>query len=222
MLARLSATSTPGGSREAVPEQHRVWFSVADSTPHFGFGCVFGPKGEVRFFGIHYFLAQAQFREANGTPITFVDFNGNAGLRASDGKTFTLLAAHRLTPPGHEPSIRDDNCEIGRFLDGSNVTVNKAGDWYRVHKVEPGPPLAITYCLQREVSFRDDQCFSQEVKSFVNEVASRIIYGRTSIVISEEGRMFVGKEIVRNICERQTRPLLEYFNIVKEACEYRS
>jgi hypothetical protein len=211
----------PGGRGEAVPEEHRAWFLVAYSTPHFGFGCVLGPKEEVRFLGLYYFLKAENFQQANSAPFVFVDFNGNAGLRTGDGKMFVLLAAHRLTPPGREPSIRDGNCEIGR-LEDSKITINKPRDWYQIHKVDVGPPLTVTYCLDRKIRFESDQCFTQEVRSFVNETASRIIYGKTSIVISEEGRMFVGKEIVHGICERQTRPLLEYFYIVKEACEYRS
>jgi hypothetical protein len=70
----------PGGRGAPVPEEHYVWFDPTESTPHFGFGCVLGPKDQVRFFGIYYFLRADQFRQANAATFTFVDFDGNAGL----------------------------------------------------------------------------------------------------------------------------------------------
>lgn len=203
-----------------MPEEHRAWFKTTNATAHFGFGCVLDPKEQVRFFGIYYFLDTDQFRQANDAPLTFVDFNGNAGLRAADGTTFTLLAVHRLTPPNAARVNRDGNCQIGNLREG-NITVSKSGDWYHIHRIDAGPPMTVTHCLDREVRFERDQCFTHEVRSFVNETTSPIIYGQTGLLISEAGRLFVGRNIVRGICERQTRPLLEYYYIVKEACSYR-
>lgn len=207
----------PSASRAPTPEEHRVWFNTTDPTEHFGLGCVLGPKQEIRFFGIYFFLDADKFRKANDASLTFVDFDGNVGLRAADGVHFTLLSVHRLTPPNATPTNRDGNCQAAS-LQRSNVSVSKVGDWYRIHRIDAGPPLTATYCLDREIRFEPRQCASQEVRSFVNNTESPIIYGEISLLVSEEGRLFVGRNIVRGLCERGTRPLLEYYQIVTEAC----
>jgi len=209
----------PGGRGLPVPEQHYVWFDTTESTPHFGFGCVLGPKDQVRFFGIYYFLKADQFRQANAAMFTFVDFDGNGGLRADDGSRFTLLAVHRLTPPGRKPGALDRNCQIGR-LEDPDTSVHKVGDWYQIHRIDPGPPMTLTHCLDQEIRFKAGQCFSHQVRSFVNETRSPIIYGRASIVVSEEGRLFLSSIMVERVCDKQMRPLLEYVQIARDVCEY--
>jgi hypothetical protein len=210
---------SPSGRGAPVAEEHHVWFETTRASSHFGFGCVLGPKGEVRFFGLYYFLNKDQFQQANVAPLAFVDFSGNVGLRDADGSRFTLLAVHRVTEPAREPSWRDGNCEIG-YLE-SNLTIQKKSksNSYESFRVEPGPPMILTYCLDQEIRPKSSQCSKQEVVSFVNQTTSRIVYHLGAIAISEEGRMFAANKLVQNVCRKGASPLLEYVSIVREACE---
>lgn len=207
----------PGGRGAPVPENHRAWFSVDSAAPHFGFGCVLGAKEEIRFFGIYYFLNGDNFREANSASFVFVDFNGNVGLQSSGGKMFTLLAVHRLTPPGRKGVLRDRNCELGTFDASSNVTAVKFGDWFSIFKVGFDKPTTIVRCRDREIRYVKSQCTSRKYRSFVNDTTSRVVDGDT-IIVTEEGRLFVIDEAFRNFCELGGRPAIERMNFVKELC----
>jgi len=207
-----------GGTGLAVPEEHRAWFEIADSASHFGFGCVLGQRDEVRFFGIYYFLKADNFRQANHESLAFIDFNGNVGMRAGDGNMFTVLAVHRITPPGRKSDLRDRNCELGHFDAGSNVTAAKLGDWFSIFKVESDEPVTITRCHDREIRYAKDQCVSQKYRSFINNTTSRVVAGDT-IIVTEEGRLFVSEQAFRNVCELGGRPVVERMNFVKELCE---
>src|SRR6266568_7098653 len=103
----------PGGRGAPVPEEHAAWFDLPDGDSHFAMGCVLGPKGRIDFVGLYFAFKPPNFRIANSTPFTFIDFQGNVGLRPSQGAPFTLLAVRQLRVAGQDRIFTYPDCEIG-------------------------------------------------------------------------------------------------------------
>jgi hypothetical protein len=209
----------PGGRGEPVPENHLAWFDTASAGSHFGYGCVLGPRDEVRFLGLYFFLDRTKFLLANSLEIAFVDLNGNVGLRLPGGALFTALAVHRLSIPGRESMLVDRNCEIGRFDRASNETVERSGHGFRLHRVGDGAPANITTCIDTEIRYREGNCSTRTYRSFLTEEISPMIYASDlSLKITEAGRLYVDESILRRFCAEGARPALEFLNFVKELC----
>jgi hypothetical protein len=211
----------PGGHGPGEPEHHAAWFDTANAGSHFGFGCVLGPKDQVRFFGLYFFLKQTNFSAANTAPFNFIDFQGNTGLRSAEGTSFTLLAAHRLTPPVRARNVRDSNCEIGDFDATANTTIKKTGPIFGIHKVDFSDPPLISFCSNREAKYDPNQCVRTRLRhrSFLNETISPVIYNDLpQIIITEQARLFVEEGIFNKICGSEFRSALEPVNFIKEVC----
>jgi hypothetical protein len=211
-------TFLPSGRNKGTPEEHAVFFDTSDGESHFGLGCVLGPKKEMHFLGLYFALNSVSLKLANSLPITFVDFQGNVGLRSPDGATIVLLAVHQLTPPGRDRNSRHQNCDIGKFDAASNETIVPSGVGYKMFRVAEERPVTITSCVDHEVRFEESHCLTQRFRSFLNETESRIVYDAHVIKITEQSRLFVEIDILAKICASDARSLLEYVNFIKEAC----
>src|SRR5262245_41810186 len=55
----------PSGAGTPVREEHAAWFDTSDYGEHFGLGCVLGPRQQVRFLGLYYFVKPANFADSN-------------------------------------------------------------------------------------------------------------------------------------------------------------
>jgi hypothetical protein len=212
----------PGGHGPSLAEDHAVWFDSPHEGSYFGFGCVLGPRDQVEFLGIYFTPKPLNFGIANSALFTFVDSNGNVGLRSPDGRSFVLLAIHKFTPPKQERNFREGNCEIGRFDPHTNETVDKIGDWFSFYKVQTGQPIEITHCTNREVKYDIAQCSTLIYKSFINTTNSTLIYGALSyfaIIISEEARLYIDSKLLERLCRQKTSHPIEYMNFVVELCD---
>lgn len=206
----------PGGHGVPVKEFHSAWFEAADQDAHFGFGCVLGPKQEVRFLGMYFAVNPASFRAANKASFAFIDFDGNVGLEPAN----ILLAIHRLTPPGEKPGSRDKNCEIGQFDSATNQTATAAGNgFFRIERIEDTDPLKLVRCLDRKIEIRETGCNNSEIKSFLNDTKSPIIYSEPLTWITVEGRLFIEAKIFNKICLEGQRPAMERLNFIREVCK---
>jgi len=209
----------PGGQNPPVLEQHAAWFDVAHGGSHFGFGCVIGPRDQVRYLGLYFFINESNFSKANSAQITFVDFNGNVGLRTPEGANFTLLAIRRFTLPGHQATIRDRTCELGSFDPESNETIEKPRNgFYNIIKVSETNPATITHCVDREIRYEKSRCSTREFASFLDSTKSAITYNETLIKITERARLYVATELLSKACIGNFRPMLEVMNFAKEVC----
>jgi hypothetical protein len=207
----------PGGSAQPVVEEHAAWFDLSDSGPHFGFGCTL-LRNEVRYVGLYFFLDSANFRLANSAPFTFIDFQGNVGLRSPQGQAFTLLAVRKFTTPGRERTILDRNCEIGEFDPLLNQTIEHIGSGLSIHQISDDDPATITRCSDREIRYVESNCFRQRFRSFLNQTKSAIIHADTSIKVTEEARLYISSEIFDKTCGSTFRSALEFLIFVKELC----
>lgn len=81
-------------------EEHRVWIAPWESGSHLGLGCVLDKRGEVRFMGIYFILDPDNHLLMTESNLSFADFGGNIGFRATSGKSFGLLAVHSLVISG--------------------------------------------------------------------------------------------------------------------------
>lgn len=208
-----------GGSTSL--DEYAAWFDITNIDSNFGLGCILGPQNEVRFLGLYFVLKSQNFHRANLAPFSFIDLQGNVGLQSPNGTTFTLLAVHKLLPSisGHTSETRE--CDIGSFDRDLAQTIRKRGDWFELYKLESDNPTTITRCIDREVKYEKNQCFSQTYKSFLNETNSPVIYSSHSIVITEEGRLYIENNIMKMICEDKLRSPLEFVNFVNEVCSDR-
>lgn len=208
----------PGGTGVPVPEHHAAWFDVEGGSSHFGFGCTLGPKREVNYIGMYFFMERDRFLIANSAAFKFIDFNGNVGLQLQTGESFVLLAIQKFTAPGKDRGAWDRNCEIGSFDPAANQTVNKGRVVYTIQRIEGDNPADITNCADREVRILKPNCSTRTFLSFLNRTISPIVYSINSIRITEEGRLYVRDEIWRLSCETDFRPALEYLEFIKETC----
>jgi hypothetical protein len=215
-------TFFPIGGNEGVPEEHAAWFDASTGGAHFGLGCVLGPKKEVRFLGIYFFLKQENFRRANSLSMTFIDFQGNVGVQSVEGTPIVLLAVHRLTAPGQAKNFRDRNCDVGHFDEAANKTVLRYGHGYKLHRAAEGNPSRIVTCHDREQRFEPSHCLAKDFRAFLDNTASPIIYDEHSIKITERGRFFLEAGLYQHLCESNVRSPLEFVNFIKETCGYGS
>jgi hypothetical protein len=210
----------PGGHGPPSPEEHAAWFDPENGGSHFGFGCVLGGKGEVRYLGIYFALQPSSFRLANSAPFSFVDFQGNVGLRPSERNHVTFLAVHKFTPPGTTRTHWDRNCEIGRYDPATNETADNRGHGFYFHRVNGEDPAEITQCSSREPEYRyiKENCHTRYYKSFLSSDRSAVIYSDASIKITESARLYVERGILDKICSTSFRSAREFINFIAELC----
>jgi hypothetical protein len=210
----------PGTTNTPVREEHAAWFDTTDYGEHFGLGCVLGPNQQVRFLGLYYFVKPANFANSNLTRLRFIDFTGNVGLRSSDGRSITLLAAHKFTPPGQRGNFTERNCDIGKYNETLDQTVYQNGEWLEFYRIKTDQGVAaITHCLDREIRFLKTQCTTRKYEKFFASIKSPIISGRSSIILSEDGSIAIETGIFAKVCTQGFRSAIEYVNVISELCK---
>lgn len=211
----------PGNSTVPVPEYHAAWFDTAKFGEHFGYGCVLGPNDQIRFLGLYYFLDAKKAKAANAAEFSFIDFNGNVGLRLSDKTSITLLAIHRLSQPGTDNPVQPANCDMGRFDPSLNQTITNGGNgYYRIMRLIDSEPATIFNCVLPDDRFDSTKCVSGQFMSYVNRSTSPIISRyNVAFSVTERGRLFVAVGFVKSVCGERVRLASEYLNFIAELCD---
>ena len=214
----------PSGRGPLVREEHRAWFDTSVDGEHFGVGCVLDGRNGVRFFGMYFALNPKSFHIANVAEFAFVDFNGNVGLRASDGKTFIMLAIHGLTPPREQTQTRVGNCSIPTFDQDTNSTL--LGNKKTLLSITPlnKGMLHVRTCYGVDKGIDvNNRCSAEEYYSFLNESTSAVLYVSPlgEIFITQEARLMIKKKVFDIMCGARRLSPVEYSNFIKETCNLR-
>ena len=92
---------------------------------------------------------------------------------------------------------------------------------FSVRQVGDDIPTTISHCSQSDLlaAPKPNQCFTEKYASFLNETKSAIIYDKTSLKITEEGRLYVKASLLPRFCRDDFRPALEFMNFVRELCD---
>ena len=209
----------PGGRSPPVAESFAIWFDGSRQQSRFALGCAL-LRGDVNFLGVYFTPDPSSFLFANAAEIAFVDFQGNVGLKSPDGRSVTLLAIHKLTPPLREEKFPEKNCRIGSFDNSANLTTEIFGTRKKTYKVQDGDPALIETCsFAVGATPEKSQCVTRPFKSAFGDLNSAIIYGESAFTIAELGRVYVHADLWIKTCEQNFRSAIEVVaSFVKELC----
>lgn len=171
--------------------------------------------------GLYYSLDAKKAKAANAAEFSFIDFNGNVGLRLSDKTSITLLAIHRLSQPGTDNPVQPANCDIGRFDPSLNQTTTNGGNgYYRILRLIDSEPATIFNCVLPDDQFDSTKCVSGQFMSYVNRSTSPIISRyNVAFSVTEHGRLFVAVSFIKSVCGKRVRLASEYLNFIDELCD---